>query len=94
MPDHIYVAIWTLEDGHSVTTLTDGPSYRRWQKDPIPYARKRLQRWNSPNRPRASTRLNKAVAFQIGVYVRSPSSSGHAPVASEQTTTERVRYSA
>ena len=92
MPDYIYVAIWTLEDGHSVTTLTDGPSYRRWTTDPITYARKRLQRWNSPNRSRG--RLNKATAFQIGVYIRSNSSSGRAVAAAERTTTERARYSA
>jgi hypothetical protein len=85
MPDHIFVAIWTLSDGHSVTTLTDGPSYRRWMEDPIPYARKRLQRWNSPNRARQ--RLSRAVAFQIGMYVRSNSSSGPAVAAESQTTT-------
>jgi hypothetical protein len=79
MPDHIYVAIWTLEDGHSVTTLTDGPSFKRWMDNPIPYARKRLERWNSPNRQRR--RLKKAVAFQIGVYVRSQNSSGRAVAA-------------
>lgn len=85
MPDFIYVAIWTLSDGHSVTTLTDAPSYRRWRTDPVTYARKRLERWNSPNRQRQ--RLNDAIAFQIGVYARSPHSSGPAVAARERITT-------
>lgn len=85
MPDLIYVAIWTLSDGHSVTTLTDAPSYRRWTTDPITYARKRLERWNSPNRQRQ--RLNSATAFQIGIYVRSQRSAGPAVAAAERTTT-------
>lgn len=79
--DEIFVAIWTLADGHSVQTLTDRPSYHRWLADPTGYAQKRLQRWNSPNRPIGSRRLSKAQGFQIVPYVRSRSSSGHVPVA-------------
>lgn len=93
--DQLYVARWTLVNGHTVSTLTDEPSYRRWARDPHGYSRKRLERWNSPNRKPGSARLAKAKAFQIVVYEPSRSSAGIAPVEpGPYHTTELKRSSA
>lgn len=93
--DQLFVARWTLVNGHTVSTLTDEPSFRRWRSDPHGYARKRLERWNSPNRRPGTARLEKATAFQIVVYEPSRNSAGIAPVEpGPYRTTERKRSSA
>lgn len=91
--DHLFVARWTLENGHTVNTLTDGPSFRRWLRDPHGYSRKRLERWNSPNR--SNQRLARAKAFQIVVYEPSTNYGGIVPpVEPRLCITERKRSSA
>jgi len=69
VPPYIYVAVWTLSDGHTLQTLTDEPSYNRWIANPEAYAQKRISRWNSPNR--ATARLSKATGFRVERYERS-----------------------
>lgn len=71
-PPYIYVAVWTLSDGHTLHTLTDEPSFRRWTENPQTDATKRLNRWNSPNRPPGATRLSKAIGFKIERYEKAP----------------------